>query len=160
MVVQLNNKSSLSCDPTDARRCCGSGPGGVKWATGHVPAGNQAVHGAWATGRGAIGGDSVGLGTWNVRALLSPDKLNIVKQELDRYKISFAGLAETHWRGSGHFLSDGHYVYFSGNENKSRNGVAIVIPAKLNHSVLGFKTVSDTIITMKIDAKTITLNVI
>ncbi|KMQ89503.1 endonuclease-reverse transcriptase [Lasius niger] len=57
-------------------------------------------------------------------------------------------------------LCNSHAVYFSGSDDTSRNSVAFVIPSELAGSVLGYNTVSDRIISVRIKAAPCVLNFI
>ena len=45
------------------------------------------------------------LGTWNVRSLIGVGKLALMESELQRLKVDVAGIAETRWKGEGHFIT-------------------------------------------------------
>uniref|UniRef100_A0A6P7H1I8 Craniofacial development protein 2-like n=1 Tax=Diabrotica virgifera virgifera TaxID=50390 RepID=A0A6P7H1I8_DIAVI len=77
------------------------------------------------------------------------------------HNLSVLGLSETHWRGKGHFKTTaGNVVYFSGPGNKSTNGVAIIVPSKLNDCVIGYNTIDDRIISLKMRISTNTLHLV
>ncbi|XP_045458149.1 craniofacial development protein 2-like [Melitaea cinxia] len=78
---------------------------------------------------------------------------------MERKNVHLLGISETHWNGQGHFTSDlGNAVYFSGPENGSSRGVAIIVPRSLNKCVIGYEPVSDRIITLKINTIPCKLN--
>ena len=55
--------------------------------------------------------------TWNVRSM-NQGKLEVVKQEMTRVNINILGISELHrWTGMGKFNSDGHYIYYCGQES-------------------------------------------
>ena len=54
-------------------------------------------------------------------------KLKEVKQEMTRLNIEILGISELKWTGIGEFNSDGHYIYYCGQESLRRNGVAIIV---------------------------------
>ena len=64
------------------------------------------------------------IGTWNVRSM-NQGKLEVVKQEMVR--VDILGISELKWIGMGEFNSDGHYIYYCGQESLRRNGVAIMV---------------------------------
>ena len=66
------------------------------------------------------------IGTWNVRSM-NQGKLEVVKQEMARVNIEISGIGELRWMGMGEFNSDGHYIYYCGQESLRRNGVAIIV---------------------------------
>ena len=66
------------------------------------------------------------IGTWNVRSM-NQGKLEVVKQEMARVNIDILGISELKWTGMGEFNSEGHYIYYCGQESLRRNGVAIIV---------------------------------
>ena len=76
------------------------------------------------------------MGTWNVRSM-NQGKLKVVKQEMARVNIDILGISELKWTGMGEFNSDGHYIYYCGQESLRRNGVAIMVNKRVQNSVLG-----------------------
>ena len=65
-------------------------------------------------------------GTWNVRSM-NQGKLEVVKQEVARVSIDILGISELNWTGMSQFNSDGHYIYYCGQESFRRNGVALIV---------------------------------
>ena len=64
------------------------------------------------------------IGTWNVRTLIQPGTLEFLTREMDRCHVNILGIAELRWSGKGHFSTDDHTIYYSGNEKGGSNGVA------------------------------------
>ena len=64
------------------------------------------------------------IGTWNVTSM-NQGKLEAVKQEMAKVDINMLGISKLRWTGMGEFNSDGHYIYYCGQESIRRNGVAI-----------------------------------
>ena len=71
--------------------------------------------------------------TWNVRSM-NQGKLEVVKQEMERVNVDILGISELKWTGMGEFNSDGHYIYYCGQESLRRNGVAIMVNKSLKCS--------------------------
>ena len=65
------------------------------------------------------------IGTWNVRSM-NQGKLEVVKQ-MARANINILGISELKWTEIGKFNSDGHYIYYCGQEFLRRNGVAHIV---------------------------------
>ena len=63
---------------------------------------------------------------------MNQGKLEVVKQETARVNIDILGISELKWRGTGEFNSDGHYIYYCGQESLRRNGVAIIVNKSLD----------------------------
>jgi len=95
-----------------------------------------------------------------VRGLLQPGKLKILEKEIARYGLNICGISETHWKGNGHFLTEGHVIYHSGNDENSRGGVAFVLPKTINNCVVGYECVNDRVLSIKLKAKPVNLNII
>ncbi|XP_039309130.1 craniofacial development protein 2-like [Solenopsis invicta] len=161
--MQMSKKGpNMSGNPVDDRRRPTSGVDGGKLATGHVGVDHWAIHANKATSDDSKlnGRAESRLATWNVRGLLQTGKLDILKKELERNRVKIAGISETHWRGRGHFRSNNFAIYFSGPDDASRNGVAFMVHGTLARAVLGYETVSDRIISIRLKAKPCTLNII
>ena len=45
---------------------------------------------------------------------MNQDKLDMVKQEMERVNINILGISELKWMGMGEFNSDDHYIYYPG----------------------------------------------
>ena len=73
------------------------------------------------------------IGTWNVKSV-NQGKLEVVKQEMARVNIDILGISEQKWTGMGEFNSDGHYIYYCGQESLRRNGVALIVNKSLKCS--------------------------
>lgn len=147
----------MLCDPTGNRRLSPR-PAGVKWATGCGRMGDQVIHRKYATGTGSKS-NKLRICTWNIRGLRRAGKLQVVEKTTEKNAIT--GLAETHWRDNGHFISsNNNMIICSSNTQQSINGVAIIINKSIKEAVLGYETVSDRIVSVKLRAQPINLNVI
>ena len=69
------------------------------------------------------------IGTWNVRSM-NQGKLEVVKQ-MARMNVNILGISELRFMGMGEFNSDGHYIYYCGQESLRRNGVAIKVTKRV-----------------------------
>ena len=58
---------------------------------------------------------------------MNQGKLEVVKQETARVTIDILGISELKWTGMGEFNSDGHYIYYRGQESLRRNGIVFII---------------------------------
>ena len=72
------------------------------------------------------------IGTWTVRSM-NQDKLYLVKEEMARVNIDILGITELKWTGMCEFNSDGHYIYYCGQESLRRNGVALVVNRRIQN---------------------------
>ena len=58
---------------------------------------------------------------------MNQGKLEVVKQEMARVNIDFLGISELKWTAMGEFNSDGHYIYYCGQESLRRNRIALIV---------------------------------
>ena len=57
---------------------------------------------------------------------MNQGKLEVIKHEMARVNVDILGISELKWTGMGELSSDGHYIYYCGQESLRRNGVAIM----------------------------------
>ena len=62
---------------------------------------------------------------------MNQGKLEVVRQGMSRVKINILGFSELKWTRMGEFNSDGHYIYYCGEEFIKRNGAL-----KVHHSTV------------------------
>ena len=77
---------------------------------------------------------------------MNQGKLEAVKQEMTRVNIDILEISKLKWTGMGEFNSDGHYIYYYGQESLRRNGVAIMINKRVRNAVLGCNLKNDRVI--------------
>ena len=67
------------------------------------------------------------VGTWNVRTLNTPGKLEESTHTLNRYKWNVLELCEVRWKGMGETTTHkGHKIYFSGRDDRHKEGVGFL----------------------------------
>ena len=93
------------------------------------------------------------IGKWNVRTM-SLGKLDLLIKELDNINMDLTGLCETRWDGEGHFQHGKHTIIYCGSST-AMNGVAFIVSGKLKNSIISYRAVSDRIISVKINTKTV-----
>ena len=74
------------------------------------------------------------IGTWNVRTMNKPEKLENIKHEMKRLNIDIMGLSEVRWKESGDYTDGDTRVIYSGGERAER-GVAIIVKGKIRRTV-------------------------
>ena len=85
------------------------------------------------------------IGIWNVRCM-NQGKLEVVKQEMAKMNIGILGISKLKWTGMGEFNSDGHYIYYYGQEFLRRNGVTL--NKRVQNAVLGYSLKNDRMISL------------
>ena len=92
---------------------------------------------------------TIRVATWNVRTLYQSGKLENVKQEMRRLNINILGISETRWSKSGHFMIDGFKIIYSGGDKHER-GVGLLMDSDISKCVLGYWTLSERVLLVKI----------
>ena len=90
---------------------------------------------------------------------MNQGKLEVVKQEMARVKLDILGISKLKWTGMGEFNSDGHYIYYYGQESLRRNGV-IIVNKGVQNAVLGCNLKNDRIISVRFQGKPFNITVI
>ena len=68
--------------------------------------------------------------------------------------------SELKWTGMAEFNSDGHYVYYCGQESLRRNGVAIMVNKRVQNAILGCNLKNDRMISVHFQDKPFSITVI
>ena len=74
---------------------------------------------------------------------MNQGKLEVIKQEMARVNVNILGISELKWTGMGQFNSDGHYIYYCGQEFFRRNGIAIIVNKRVRNAVPGCNLKND-----------------
>ena len=91
---------------------------------------------------------------------MNQGKLEVVKQEMARVNIDILKISKLKWTGMGEFNSDGHYIYYYGQESLRRNGVAIMVNKRVRNAVLGCNLKNDRMISVCFQGKPFSITVI
>ena len=86
--------------------------------------------------------------------------LEVIKQEMTRVNINIIGISEIKWTGIGEFNSDGHYIYYRGQESLRRNGVAIMVNKRVQNAALGCNLKNYRMISVHLQGKPFNITVI
>ena len=84
---------------------------------------------------------------------MNQGKLEVVKQEMARVNVNILGISELKWTRIDEFNSDGHYIYYCGQESLRRNGVAITVNKRVQNAVLGYNLQNDRMISVHFQGK-------
>ena len=85
--------------------------------------------------------------------------LEVVKQEMARVNVNILGSRELKWTGMGEFNSDNHYIYYCRQESLRRNGVAIIVNKRIQHSVIGCNLKNNRMISVCFQGKLVNVTV-
>ena len=78
-------------------------------------------------------------------------------QEKQNMNLDILEIAETHWTEEAKIIQENHTMVYSGGENH-RNGVGIVMKNSVEKSMMGFWSISDRVIMMKLEAKSFNIS--
>ena len=65
-------------------------------------------------------------------------KLHIMKTEMERIDVNLLGVSDMKWTGMEHFKSVNQDVYYCGQDDQRRNGVAFICTDEIRRCVMGF----------------------
>src|SRR6476619_5257254 len=91
------------------------------------------------------------VGTWNVQTMNATGKLDNVKEEMRRNRLSIMGVSEVRWRDGGDFVRDGYRVMYAGGATCQR-GVAFIAEAKVAERVTEISRFRYRIMVVKVKA--------
>ena len=91
---------------------------------------------------------------------MNQGKLEVVRQEMERVNVVILGISEQKWTGMGEFNSDGHYIYYCGQESLRRNGVAIMINKRVWNAVFRCSFKNNRMISVRFQGKPFNIMVI
>ena len=77
-----------------------------------------------------------------------------------RVNINILGINKLKWTGMDEFNSDGHYIYYCGQESLRRNGVAMIVNKRIQNAVLGCNLKNDRMISVRFQGKPFNIRVI
>ena len=91
---------------------------------------------------------------------MNQGKLEVTKQKMARVTVDILGISELKWTRMGDFNSDGHYIYYCGQESLRRNGVAIIVNKNVQNAVLGCNLKNDRMISVRFQGKPFNITLI
>ena len=107
------------------------------------------------------------IGTWNVRSLNMPGKIENVLKEMKRMRVGIMGVAEIFWTKEGSFPTqlpeseggDKYHVFYSGGKRK-RRGVGVIVREEVVKSVMMWEPISERIMIMKLKVAPINMLIV
>ena len=80
---------------------------------------------------------------------MNQGKLEVVKQEMARVNVDILGISNLKWTGMGEFNSNGHYIYYCGQESFKSDGVATTVNKRIQNAVPGCNLKNDRMISVR-----------
>ena len=97
--------------------------------------------------------NNIVVGTWNVRTLNTPGKVEELTHTLNRYKWNVLGLCEMKWKGMGETTThEGDKIYFNGREDRHEEGVGFLVHKNTISAEMGCRPASSKLITIRLRA--------
>ncbi len=96
--------------------------------------------------------------TWNVRTLWATGKLELLRNEMKRYKYDVIGVSEVRWTGKGE-TSNGDFIW-SGEDNTHTKGVGMLLGTKARKSLMGYNPINSKLITARFNATPFNVTII
>ena len=90
------------------------------------------------------------VGIWNVQTLWTTGKLELLRNEIKRFKYDIMGIFEVRWTGKGD-TPNGYFIW-PGQEKTHTKGVGLLLGAQARKALIGYNLISSRIITARFDA--------
>ena len=100
------------------------------------------------------------IATWNMRTMNQPGKHECITREACRLKLDVLGMSEMIWKNSGRCTTDEHMMIYSGHKTEHKHGVGVLLSKQVVKSMMGFHTLSDRILIVKIVSKPFNLVIV
>lgn len=98
------------------------------------------------------------VGTWNVQTLWAARKLELLRNEMKRFKYDILGISEVRWTGKGE-LPNEDFIW-SGEETSHTRGVDFLLNTQAKKALIGYNPISLRIISARFDAVPFKITVI
>ena len=105
--------------------------------------------------------NNISIGTWNIRTLRAPGKVEELIHEMNRYHWTILGLCEVRWKNLGETSTqDGHKLYYSGREDKHEHGVGFLVHKDTVNTVISCQPVSSRLIIIRLRATPLNITIV
>jgi exonuclease III len=111
-----------------------------------------------STQRLKITKDTFTVGTWNVQTLWAPGKLELLRNEMKRFRFDVVGISEVRWTGKGE-TPRGDFIW-SGESTTHTKGVGLLLSAKARKSLIGYNPISSRLISARFNATPFKITII
>ncbi|CAF3364939.1 unnamed protein product [Rotaria socialis] len=98
------------------------------------------------------------MGTWNVQTLWVTGKLELLRNEIKRFRFDVIGISEVRWTGKGE-ISGGGFI-LPGEDTTHNRGVGMLLSARAKHTLIGYNPISSRVITARFHTTPFKLTVI
>jgi exonuclease III len=100
-------------------------------------------------------------GTWNVKTLLKPGKMQELAEELVKTQLEILIIQEIRWSGTGLIEKKGFSLYYSGTKDQTgQAGTGLILLGGVVINVIGFEAISERLCKIRIKSKYNNMNMI
>jgi len=79
------------------------------------------------------------IGTWNVRTLLYPGKMQELAEQISETQLEILAIQEIRWCGTGLIKKQNYSLYYSGSWSKTgQDGTGFRLLKKMQNNIIGF----------------------
>ena len=111
-----------------------------------------------ATEKLKITKNTLTVGTWNVQTLWATGKLELLRNEIKRFRYDIVGISEVRWTGKGE-TSNRDFIW-SGEDKTHVRGIGMLLSDRARKALIGYNPVSSRVITARFDAAPCKITVI
>jgi len=84
------------------------------------------------------------MGTWNVKTLLKPGKMQELAEELAKTQLEILAIQETRWPGTGYIKKKDFSIYYSGTRDQiGQVGTGFILLGRIRDNVIGFEAMNE-----------------
>ncbi|CAF4177383.1 unnamed protein product [Rotaria magnacalcarata] len=98
------------------------------------------------------------VGTWNVQTLWTTGKLELLRNEMKRFRFDVVGISEVRWTGKGE-TPRGDFIW-SGENTTHTKGVGLLLSTKAKKAMIGYNPISSRLISARFNATPFKITVI
>ena len=111
-----------------------------------------------ATEKLKIAKNTLTVGTWNVQTLWTTGKLELLRNEMKRFRYDIVDISEVRWTGKGE--TSNRDFSWSGEDKTHRRGVGMLLSDGARKALIGYDPVNSRVIKARFDAAPYKITVI
>ncbi|CAF1429077.1 unnamed protein product [Rotaria magnacalcarata] len=90
------------------------------------------------------------VGTWNVQTLWTTGKLELLRNEMKRFRFDVVGISEVRWTGKGE-TPRGDFIWSAENTTHTK-GVGLLLSTKAKKAMIGYNPINSRLISARFNA--------
>ena len=100
------------------------------------------------------------IGTWNVKSMLKPGKMEEVAREMLRYKIDILALQEIRWKAEGRIDKNNYTFLYGGETKQGKNGTGFMIKKKFKERIMEYRRINGRISVLRVKNKIANITIV